>query len=90
MGQWDDGTEIRNPAGEETGGAGCQGDRRRHPAIFSGGEDPHRLRGEDNIPELCRREGIVQNPYYRWSQECKKRLAADTAGAATSDEIKGD
>jgi transposase len=50
------------------------------------------LRGEDSIAELCRREGIVQNLYYRWSKEFleagKKRLAGDTAGAATSDEVK--
>jgi transposase len=50
------------------------------------------LRGEDSIAELCRREGIVQNLYYRWSKEFleagKKRLAGDTARAATSDEIK--
>ena len=26
------------------------------------------LRGEDSIAELCRREGIVQNLYYRWSK----------------------
>src|SRR5205814_10428638 len=42
--------------------------------------------------ELCRREGIVQNLYYRWSKEFleagKKRLAGDTARAATSDEVK--
>ena len=48
------------------------------------------LRGEDSIAELCRREGIVQNLYYRWSKEFldagKKRLAGDTARAATSDE----
>ena len=40
------------------------------------------LRGEDSIAELCRREGIVQNLYYRWSKEFleagKKRLAGDT------------
>ena len=51
-----------------------------------------RLRGEDSIAELCRREGIVQNLYYRWSKEFleagKKRLAGDTARAATSDEVK--
>src|SRR5919112_950557 len=45
------------------------------------------LRGEDSIAELCRREGIVQNLYYRWSKEFleagKKRLAGDTARAAT-------
>ena len=27
------------------------------------------LRGEDSIAELCRREGIVLNLYYRWSKE---------------------
>src|SRR5215467_14086023 len=50
------------------------------------------LRGEDSIAELCRREGIVQNLYYRWSKEfleaSKKSLAGDTARAATSDELK--
>src|ERR1700694_379529 len=50
------------------------------------------LRGEDSIAELWRREGIVQNLYYRWSKEFleagKKRLAGDTARAATSDEVK--
>ena len=41
---------------------------------------------------MCRREGIVQNLYYRWSKEFleagKKRLAGDTARSATSDEVK--
>jgi transposase len=50
------------------------------------------LSGEDSIADLCRREGIVQNLYYRWSKEFleagKKRLAGDTARAATSDEVK--
>jgi len=50
------------------------------------------LRGEDSIAELCRREGISQNLHDRWSKECleagKKRLAGDTARAATSDEVK--
>ena len=27
------------------------------------------LRGEDSIAELCRREQINQNLYYRWSKE---------------------
>ncbi len=51
------------------------------------------LRGEDSIAELCRREGINQNLYYRWSKEFleagKKRLAGDTAREATSAEVKG-
>ena len=50
------------------------------------------LRGEDSITELCRKEGIAQNLYYRWSKEFleagKKRLAGDTAREATSDEVK--
>src|SRR5262245_56793015 len=51
-----------------------------------------RLRGEDSIAHLCRPEAIVQNLYYRWSKDFleagKKRLAGDTARAATSDEVK--
>ena len=27
------------------------------------------LRGEDSVAELCRREGINTNVYYRWSKE---------------------
>ena len=50
------------------------------------------LRGEDSIAELCRREGLNQNVYDRWSKEFleagKKRLAGDTARDATSDEVK--
>ncbi len=46
------------------------------------------LRGEESIAELCRREGIVQNLYYRWSKEFleagKKRLAGDTARAGAA------
>ena len=50
------------------------------------------LRGEMSIAELCRREGINSNLYYRWSKDFleagKKRLAGDTARAATSSEVK--
>ncbi len=50
------------------------------------------LRGEESIAELCRREGIALSMYYGWSKEFleagKKRLAGDTARAATSDEVK--
>ena len=50
------------------------------------------LRGEDSIAELCRREGINSNVYYRWSKDFleagKKRLAGDTAREATCDEVK--
>jgi transposase len=50
------------------------------------------LRGEDSIAELCRREGISSNMYYRWSKEFlgagKKRMAGDTNREATPDEVK--
>jgi len=50
------------------------------------------LRGEESIAELCRREGLNQNVYYRWSKDFleagKKRLAGDTARDATSGEVK--
>jgi transposase-like protein len=66
--------------------------RRRHSA-----EDKIRivlegLGGEVSVAELCRKEGINQNLYYRWSKDFleagKKRLAGDTAREATSDEVK--
>jgi transposase len=50
------------------------------------------LKGETSITELCRREGIVSNLYYRWSKDFleagKKRLQGDTVREATSSEVK--
>jgi transposase len=50
------------------------------------------LRGEDSISELCRREGIHQNMYYKWSKEFleagKQRLAGDTKREADRQEVK--
>lgn len=50
------------------------------------------LRGKSSIAELCRREAIAESLYYSWSKEFleagKKRLAGDTARAATSNEVK--
>ena len=50
------------------------------------------LRGEDSIAALCRREGIAESLYCSWSKEFleagKRRLAGDTARAATTDEVK--
>jgi transposase len=49
------------------------------------------LRGEESIAELCRREGISPNLYYKWSKEFleagKSRLAGDTKREATSNEV---
>lgn len=51
------------------------------------------LRGEDSIAELCRREGINPNMYYKWSKEFleagKARLTGDTKREATSSEVDG-
>ncbi len=50
------------------------------------------LRGEESIAELCRHEGIAQSLYYSWSKEFleagKRRLAGDTARAASTSEVK--
>lgn len=50
------------------------------------------LRGEDSIAELCRREGLSESMYYKWSKEFmeagKKRLAGDIVREASTDEVK--
>jgi len=50
------------------------------------------LRGESSIAELCRKEGINQNTYYRWSKDFleagKKRLKGDTEREATTSEVQ--
>jgi transposase len=49
------------------------------------------LRGEDSIAELCRREGVNPNMYYKWSKEFleagKSRLTGDTKREASSSEV---
>jgi transposase len=49
------------------------------------------LRGEVSVAELCRKEGLNPNVYYKWSKEFleagKKRLQGDTAREATSSEV---
>ncbi len=51
------------------------------------------LRGEMTIAQLCRKEGISQSLYYRWSKEFleagKQRLAGNTKRQADSGEVKG-
>ena len=72
--------------------AGQRYQARDAQAVFIRGEDQDGLRGEDSIAELCRREGISQGIYYKWSKDFmeagKKRLAGDTARAANTDEVK--
>ena len=49
------------------------------------------MRGEESIAELCSREGIAQNIYYKWSKAFmeagKRRLSDDTARAASTGEV---
>ena len=56
------------------------------------GDSVGAMTGEEPIAALCRREGIAESLYYNWSKEFleagKKRLAGDTARAATTDEVK--
>ena len=50
------------------------------------------LRGETSIAELCRREGLFPNVYYRWSkvflEAGKKRLEGDIIREANSDQVQ--
>ena len=50
------------------------------------------MRGETSIADLCRREGINQNLYYRWSKDFmesgKKRLDGDTMREANTSEVQ--
>jgi transposase len=50
------------------------------------------LKGEASIAEICRKEGLNPNVYYKWSKEFveagKKRLQGDTAREATSSEVE--
>ena len=49
------------------------------------------LKGEVSIAELCRREGIHPNHYYRWSKDFleagKKRLNGDTQREANAEDV---
>ena len=50
------------------------------------------FRGEHTIAELCRREGISQAVYYKWSKDFmeagKRRLAGDTMREANTSEVQ--
>lgn len=49
------------------------------------------VRGEVTIAELCRREGIHPNMYYKWSKDFleagKQRLVGDTRREADNQEV---
>ena len=49
------------------------------------------LRGETSVAELCRKEGISQGNYYKWTKDFmeagKKRLNGDTMREANTSEV---
>ena len=45
------------------------------------------LRGEESVAELCRREGISQGIYYKWSKDFLE--AGDIVRQANTAEVKG-
>ena len=49
------------------------------------------VRGETSIAELCRKEGISQANYYKWSKDFmeagKRRLSGDTMREANTSEV---
>lgn len=51
------------------------------------------LRGELSVADLCRREGIHSNVYYKWLKDFmeagKARLSGDTRRDASKDEVDG-
>jgi len=51
------------------------------------------IRGDTTVAELCRREGISQGIYYKWSKDFmdagKRRLTGDTMREANTSEVKG-
>ncbi len=50
------------------------------------------LRGETTVAELCRREGISQGNYYKWTKDFmeagKRRLNGDTLREANTSEVQ--
>ena len=65
--------------------------RKKYSAAEKVGAVLEGLRGEESIAELCRKEGIPSNLYYRWSKDFleagKKQLAGDMKREATSSEV---
>lgn len=50
------------------------------------------MRGEESISAICRKYGINDSLYYKWSKDFmeagKKRLSGDTERNATTDEVQ--
>ena len=50
------------------------------------------MRGEESVAAICRKYGINESLYYKWSKDVmeagKKRLSGDTERHATPDEVQ--
>lgn len=50
------------------------------------------MRGEESISSICRKYGINDSLYYKWSKDFmeagKKRLSGDTERSANTDEVE--
>ena len=86
----------QKPAGRPSSSEHVIKDIKRNTRKQYGAEEKIRivldgLRGEDSIAELCRREGIAQSLYYKWSKDFmeagKKRLAGDIVRQANTGEV---
>ena len=86
----------QKPAGRPSSSERVIKDIKRNTRKQYGAEEKIRivldgLRGEDSIAELCRREGIAQSLYYKWSKDFmeagKKRLAGDIVRQANTGEV---
>ena len=86
----------QKPAGRPSSSEHIIKDIKRNTRKQYGAEEKIRivldgLRGEDSIAELCRREGIAQSLYYKWSKDFmeagKKRLAGDIVRQANTSEV---
>ena len=86
----------QKPAGRQSSSEPIIKDIKRKTRKQYGAEEKIRivldgLRGEDSIAELCRREGIAQGLYYKWSKDFmeagRKRLAGDIVRQANTGEV---
>jgi transposase len=91
-------SKRRSPSGPQNGSAKRlirkvrQATRRRYSAEEKIRIVMEGIRGDDSVSDLCRREGISSNVYYKWLKEFmeagKARLKGDEKRDATRAEVE--
>ena len=91
-------SKRRSPSGAQNGSAKRlirkvrQATRRRYSAEEKIRIVMEGIRGDDSVSDLCRREGISSNVYYKWLKEFmeagKARLKGDEKRDATRAEVE--